>query len=392
MRDYLQLANDLQDDLIRWRRDFHMNPELGFEEFRTAGIVTEHLRKLGIDVRTGLGVTGVVGVIRGQSDGPVVMMRFDMDALPIQEENAIEYCSQVPGKFHGCGHDGHTAMGMGVATLLSQHPEDFCGTVLLVFQPAEEKGAGAKAMIDDGAIDNPRPDFALGIHLHSQTPARVFQIGDGPILSAADSFKAEIIGKGGHGAEPHATVDATIVAAYIVTQLQTIISRNIDPLDMAVVSVGSLHSGDTHNVISEKAILQGSIRTYRPETRTLVHKRVKEIIEGTAAVMGARGEVTISGLLPATVNDPHVSARMREVVSGLVGWDHIDTDQQSTPSDDMAYFSQEAPGCYLVLGAARCKNDYPHHNPKFDWDETVMPLGVAAMCMGAIDLLSTEKA
>lgn len=392
MTNYLQLAQNLQSNLTDWRRDFHQNPELGFEEFRTAGIVAEYLRQLGIEVRTGLGVTGVVGVIRGHQDGPVVMMRFDMDALPIQEENTTEYRSQVPGKFHGCAHDGHTAMGMGVATLLSQYSQDFCGTVLLVFQPAEEKGAGAKAMIADGAISDPRPDYALGIHLHSQTPAGVFQIGDGPILSAADSFKAEIIGRGGHGAEPHATVDATIVAAYIVTQLQTIISRNIDPLDMAVVSIGSLHSGDTHNVISERAILQGSIRTYRPETRSLVHKRVREIIECSAAAMGAKGQVTINELLPATVNHPTVSARMREVVSKLVGWDKITTDQQSTPSDDMAYFSQEAPGCYLVLGAARCENDYPHHNPKFDWDESVMPLGVAAMCMGAIELLPCKKA
>ncbi len=392
MTNYLQLANDLTNDLIHWRRDFHMNPELGFEEFRTAGIVANHMRHLGIEVREGVGITGVVGIVRGHKEGPIVMMRFDMDALPIQEENTADYRSQVPGKFHGCAHDGHTAIGMGVATLLSQHPQDFSGTVLLVFQPAEEMGAGAKAMIEDGAIDDPRPDFALGIHLHSQTPAGVFQIGDGPILSAADSFQAEIIGKGGHGAEPHATVDATMIAAYIVTQLQTIVSRNIDPLDMVVVSVGSLHSGDTHNVISERAYIQGSIRTYRPETRDLVHKRVKEIIQGTAATMGARGEVAINGLLPATVNDPEVSARMREVVSGLVGWDHITTDQQSTPSDDMAYFSQEAPGCYLVLGAARCENDFPHHNPKFDWDERVMPLGVAAMCLGAIELLSTKLA
>ena len=391
MIDFLKEAQALQNDLVHWRRDFHIHPELGFEEFRTAGIVTAHLQGLGIETRTGLGKTGVVGVVRGTQDGPTLMIRFDMDALPIQEENDTDYCSQTPGKFHGCAHDGHTAMGMGVATLLMKHRDAFSGTVLLVFQPAEEKGAGAKAMIDDGAIDNPRPDYALGIHLHSQTPAGVFQIGDGPILSAADTFHAVITGKGGHGAEPHATVDATIIAAYIVTQLQTIVSRNVDPLDMAVVSIGSLRAGDTHNVIAETAVLEGSIRTYRPETQKLVHQRVRDIIEGTAKVMGGKGKTTFKKLLPATVNDPAISARVREVVAKIVGSENITTDQQSTPSDDAAYFLEKAPGCYFVLGAARCENDYPHHNPKFDWDESVMPLGVTALCMAVIDFLPVAQ-
>ena len=387
MTDFLKEAQEMQKELVHWRRDFHIHPELGFEEFRTAEIVNTYLQSLGIETRTGVGKTGVIGIVRGLQDGPTVMIRFDMDALPIQEENDTEYCSKTPGKFHGCGHDGHTAMGMGVAQLLAKHRDSFSGTVLLVFQPAEEKGAGAKAMIDDGAIDNPRPDYALGIHLHSQTPAGVFQIGDGPILSAADSFQARITGKGGHGAEPHDTIDATVIAAYIVTQLQTVISRNVDPLDMAVVSVGSLKAGNTHNVIAEVADLQGTIRTYRKQTQELVHQRIRSIIEGTAKVMGGKGEVNFNKLLPATVNDPAVSARVRETVARLVGWENISTNQQSTPSDDVAYFLEKAPGCYFVLGAARCENDYPHHNPKFDWDETVMPLGVAALCMAVADLL-----
>lgn len=387
MIDFLPFAKAIQDDLVRWRRDFHRNPELGFEEYRTAGIVTEHLQKLGIEARTGLGKTGVVGVVRGKSGGPTIMIRFDMDALPIQEENTCEYRSQVAGKFHGCGHDGHTAMGMGVATLLAQHRDAFCGTALLVFQPAEEKGAGAKAMIDDGAIADPRPDFALGIHLHSITPSGHFQIGDGPVLSAADSFKATITGKGGHGAEPQDAIDATVIAAYIITQLQTIVSRTVHPLDMAVVSVGSLHAGQTHNVIAEKAEMMGSIRTYNEETRAHVHKQVHKIIEGTAAVMGGKGEVTITGLLPATVNDPGVSGRMRELAARLVGWERVIQEQHDTPSDDAAYFLQAAPGCYFGLGAARCENDLPHHNPKFDWDESVMPLGVALLCMAVLEFL-----
>jgi len=385
--DFLPLAQAIQDDLVRWRRDFHRNPELGFEEFRTAGIVADHLRNLGIEARTGLGKTGVVGVVKGQPGGKTLMMRFDMDALPIQEENTTDYCSQVPGKFHGCGHDGHTAIGMGVASVLAKVRDAFCGTVLLVFQPAEEKGAGAKAMIDDGAIDDPRPDFALGLHLHSITPSGHFQIGDGPVLSAADSFKATITGKGGHGAEPQDTIDATVIAAYIVTQLQTIVSRSVHPLDMAVVSVGRLHAGQTHNVIAEKAEMQGSIRTYQEETRHKVHKLVHNIIEGTAAVMGGKGEVTITGLLPPTVNDTTVTGRMRELAAKLVGWDRVILEQHDTPSDDAAYFLQAAPGCYVGLGAARCENDYPHHNPKFGWDESVMPLGVALMCMAVLEFL-----
>ncbi len=387
MIDFLPLAKALQDDLVRWRRDFHRNPELGFEEIRTAGIVTEHLQQLGIEARTGVGKTGVVGVVRGKPGGKTMLMRFDMDALPIQEENTCEYRSQVSGKFHGCGHDGHTAIGMGVASLLTQHLDAFCGTVLLVFQPAEEKGTGAKAMIDDGVLNDPRPDYTFGLHLHSITPSGHFQIGYGPVLSAADSFKATITGKGGHGAEPHDAIDATVIAAYIITQLQTIVSRTVHPLDMAVVSVGSLHAGQTHNVIAEKAEMMGSIRTYREETRQHVHKQVHSIIEGTAAAMGGKGEVTITGLLPATVNDTDVSGRMRELAANLVGWDHVILEQHDTPSDDAAYFLQAAPGCYLGLGAARCEKDFPHHNPRFDWDESVMPLGVALMCMAVLDFL-----
>jgi len=310
-----------------------------------------------------------------------------MDALPIQEENNTEYVSQFPGKMHACGHDGHTAMGMGAATLLSRHRQEFSGKVMLIFEPAEETSQGAQAMIEAGIlIDNP-PDYSISLHIEPQIPAGKFGISGGPVRAAADRFRCVVKGKGGHGAEPHNTVDPIAVTAQIINALQTIVSRNVGPLDTAVVSIGSLHAGQAFNIIPEHLEFEGTIRTYKKNTQKIVHNKLRKIIEGTASMMGATAELEIIDMIPAIVNDQAVADMVRQAANQLVGPGNIVTDQRSTVSDDAGYFLQAAPGCYFSLGAGRLDNIIPLHSPHFDWDESAMPLGVALLCSAATRLL-----
>ena len=378
MVDFYKEAKAIEKEIIGWRRDFHKHPELSFEEVRTAGIISDHLTKLGIEHRTGLGKTGIVGYLHGKDDGPIIMLRFDIDALPIPEESGVEYASVYPGKLHGCGHDGHAAIGMGVASVLAANTDSFKGTIMLVFQPAEEVATGAQAMVDDGALD-PMPEMAFGIHVHSRTDKGLVKLEPGPVLSAADMFKFTVIGKGGHGAEPHDTIDPIVITAQIINNIQTIVSRNVDPLDVAVVSIGSIHAGDAPNVIADSCTVRGNIRTYLPETREMVHKRIKEIVDMGARSNGATSEFELIYGTPATVNDPAITEEIYPLLEKLVGAENISKDQRSTPSEDMSVFLQKAPGAYMVLGAGG--DDYPpHHNPKFYWDDSVLPTGVAIMC------------
>ena len=377
MVDFLEEAQHIEKDIIAWRRDFHKHPELGFQEERTAKIIAQHLQALSIKTRTGVGKTGVVGELEGNGQGPTIMLRFDIDALPIQEEADVEYASVYEGKFHGCGHDGHAAIGMATASLLSENKDAFRGKVLFVFQPAEELASGAQAMVDDGAL-SPLPDLCFGLHLHSITEFGKVLIEPGPVLSAADMFKFSVHGKGGHGAEPHDTIDPIVIATQIINSLQTIVSRNVDPLDVAVVSIGSIHAGKAPNVIPDVCEVNGNIRTYYPETRKMVHKRVQEIVEGIAEINGATVDFELMYGVPATVNDPEVTEELIPLLEEMVGAENVDQDERSTPSEDMSIFLQLVPGTYFVLGAGG--DDFPpHHNPKFEWDDRVLPMGAALM-------------
>ena len=279
MVDFVKEAKDIEEDVIRWRRDFHKHPELSFEEVRTAGIIADHLRSLGIETQTGVGKTGVIGTVYGKGEGPTIMLRFDIDALPIQQESDADYASVYEGKMHGCGHDGHAAIGMGVASILAKNPDAFGGTVKLFFQPAEEVAGGAQAMVDDGALD-PMPDMCFGIHIHSRTPVGKVEVEPGPILSAADMFKFTVFGKGGHGAEPQDTIDPIVITSQIINNLQTIVSRNVSALDMAVVSVGSIHAGDAPNVIPDTCQVSGNIRTYLPKRARKFTSALKKLLPG----------------------------------------------------------------------------------------------------------------
>lgn len=390
---FLDEAQELQDELVAIRRDLHQHPELGFQEQRTSGIVAERLSALGYEVQTGVGKTGVVGLLGGDSDnGRTVLLRFDMDALPIHEENDVPYRSQTPGVMHACGHDGHTAIGLGVAKLLARHRDKLGGTIKLMFQPAEEGLGGAKAMIEDGVLQGPRVDVALGLHVSSQIPLGRAAVRSGPLMAAADRLDITVKGKGGHAAHPNGTVDAVLVGAHLVVALQTIVSRNLDPDKAGVVTIGALHAGEAANVIAEVATLRGSIRSFDPDVRALLHQRISEVAAGVAQTFGAQIEVAITEGVDATVNAPAPTAVVQGVASAVLGAENIDTTFRTMGSEDFAAVLAAVPGNYFFLGARNDERqlNFPHHNPRFDFDEACMPQGVAILTEAALRALGGE--
>lgn len=394
---YLTAAQSIFPQLVEWRRDFHRHPELGFEEVRTAGIVADHLRTLGLEVSTGVGRTGVVAVIEpdtfsaaeANTEIPTVMLRFDMDALPIHELNDVEYRSQNDGVMHACGHDGHTAIGMGVAQILNERRNELKGRVKLVFQPAEEGGRGAKAMIADNVLEGPKPSASFGLHLWSRLPLNQIVVQPGPLWASVGSFVLTVHGQGGHGAMPHETVDATMIASQIVVAWQSIIARNVNPTDAAVLSVGTFHSGDADNIISAKATLTGTIRSFDPAVETLVTRRMKEIAEGLCMAHGATCDYSYKPHVGTTQNSEEGAALMAEVAKEIVGDEEVIQIEPMTVGEDMSEFLNRAPGCFILIGASDPAEEMhsPHHNPTFDFDERMMPVGVAALTGAAIRYL-----
>lgn len=385
-------AEALLDRLIADRRDLHRHPELAFTEHRTAGIVAERLRSLGYEVTTGVGRTGVVGLLPPGDGERVVMLRFDMDALPIDEANEVEYRSQVPGCMHACGHDGHVAIGLGVAELLARHRERLGGGVKLLFQPAEEDGGGAAHMVADGALEEPRPDIALGLHIWSELPVGMANIRPGPLLSASDDFIIRIAGRGGHGAQPHRTVDTTLVAAQLVVALQSIVSRSIDPEQPAVVTIGTLRAGTAPNIVAEEAELRGTFRTYDEETRAVIKRRIEEIARGIAAAYHARLEVQFLACCPATVSAPGPAALVRQAAEAVLGPSNVIDSRRTMLSEDMSVFLNRVPGCFFFLGGRNEARGivHPHHSPRFDFDEACLPLGVAILCAATAQFLQGQ--
>ena len=388
-------AQELQPQLIAWRRDFHAHPELGFQEIRTAGIVAEHLHNLGLEVSTGIGKTGVVAMVEGDGadeTAPTILLRFDMDALPILEETGLPFSSQNPGVMHACGHDGHTAIGMGVARLLVKHRQHLQGRVKLVFQPAEEGVGGATAMIADRVLEDPKPAAAFAMHLWSRLPLNQVVVQPGPLWAAADKFELIVHGKGGHGATPHDTIDTTLVAAQIVVALQSIVARNVNPTDTAVVTVGSFKSGSVGNVISEKAVLQGTVRSFSSEVRELLHRRINEVAGGICQAFGATHEFSVPGGCPAVVNSPAGAALMQSVAEAVVGPEQVAQIVPMMVGEDMSEFLNRAPGCFVLVGAASPETGpfSPHHSPTFDFDERMLSTGVALMANTAFAWLDEQ--
>lgn len=387
--NFMAEAEALRDELIARRRDFHQYPELAFEEFRTAGIVAQELTELGLEVQTGVGKTGVVGLLEGDQDGPTVLVRADMDALPILEENEVSYASTMPGKMHACGHDGHTTIALGVAKLLSQHRDQIAGRVKFVFQPAEEIVGGAKAMVEEGVLENPRPDVALGLHIWNSMPLGTLGVADGAVMAGSSIFTLRITGKGGHGAAPHQTIDPIVCAAQIITAFQTIVSRNTDPLDGAVISVTQVNAGTAFNVIPQDVEMRGTVRTFKLETSDLIASRMREIADGISAAMGCTAHLDIVHNVFPVSNDPQVTARAREVFRPFVGDEGLDLKERTMGAEDVGVFMQDIPGLYFFLGAKVPDQEayYGHHHPRFDFDENALPLGVALMSAAVADYI-----
>jgi amidohydrolase len=390
---YLADAEAIRDEIVAIRRDLHMHPELGFQEMRTARIVADKLDALGYEVMTGVGKTGVVGLLSGAQPGDrTVLLRFDMDALPIQEENDGPYRSQTPGIMHACGHDAHVAVGIGVATVLAKHRDRFPGTIKLMFQPAEEGLGGAMSMIDDGVLKGPDVDIALGLHVASMFPVGQAVVRSGTLLAAADKLDIVVRGRGGHAAHPDQTVDAVAVAAHIVVALQTIVARNLDPEQPGVVTIGSIHAGEAGNVISETATMRGSIRSFSPEVRDLLHRRIREVATGVATALGAQADVTITLGVDPTVNAVAPTEVVYQAAAAVLGEENINTTYRTMGGEDFSAVLARAQGNFFFLGA---RNDaqglnYPHHNPRFDIDESCLPAGVAILCDAAVRCLKGE--
>ena len=386
--DFMAEAETMRGELIERRRDFHRHPELAFEEWRTSGIVADELQRLGLEVQTGVGKTGVVGILEGAGDGPTLLYRADMDALPIDEENSADYVSGESGKMHACGHDGHTSIALGIAKLLSNHRSRLNGRVKFVFQPAEEVGGGARAMIADGVLESPAPDVSLGIHLWNDLEVGAVSVVSGPVMSGAGMFDITVTGKGGHGAMPHQTADPIVCAAQMIVALQSIVSRNADPLDMAVLSIGKIHGGTARNVIPQSVVFSGSFRIFREETRGMVAARIREIALGTAAAMGCRADVNLGAGIGAVVNDAEVAKHTRAVCAGMGDAVSV-VEQPWMASEDVGLLMERNPSAFLLVGSANHESglDYPHHHPRFDFDEEVLPFSVGLMSAVIADYL-----
>src|SRR5690554_3863443 len=390
--DFHAEALALHPEMIERRRDLHRHPELAFEEVRTASIVANTLADLGLEVQTGVGRTGVVALLEGAHDGPTVLVRADMDALPIHEENETEYASTVAGKMHACGHDGHTAIGLAVAKMLAARQDEMRGRIKFVFQPAEEIGEGARAMVADGVLENPRPDATIGLHLWNTLPVGTVAVTSGPSMAAADIWTCTITGHGGHGASPHETRDPIVAAAHVVTAVQTIASRNVDPLEMAVVTVGSIHGGDAFNVIPPVVTLKGTVRTYTEKVKALVHRRLHEICAGVAGALGCTAEVEITPMTLAVDNDPALSERIAAIAAEVVGAENVKRDERSMGSEDVSYLMDGIPGCYFFIGSANPARglNKPHHNPRFDVDEDALIIGAEMLARAAASFVLPE--
>jgi len=378
-----------QRDLVDLRRDLHAHPELGFEEVRTSGIIAQRLTQAGLEVRSGVARTGVVGVLKGGKSGRTVMVRADIDALPILEAENRAYRSRTAGVMHACGHDGHTAIALVLAEVLAGLRSELPGSVVFAFQPAEEITSGAVPMIEAGIMDSPKVDAVVGLHLWNDLPAGVVGVRAGPIFAAMDRISLTIEGKGGHGGIPHQAVDPIVASAHVVTALQTIVSRETAPLDAAVVTLGTISGGTAFNIIPDRVEMQGTVRTFTKEVRERTMRRISEIATGTAAALRCRATVTSQFGCPPVRNDAAVTDLVRRVAIDVVGATRVVEMEPTTGADDMAYFLERAPGCYFVVGSANRERglDGRHHTAQFDFDESALAVAARVLGGAAVRLL-----
>lgn len=404
----LEAARKLQGQIVAWRREVHQNPELGLETPMTEALVAKALSDMGIEVRTGVGGHGVVGLLRGtgrveqaedggQESAPPVKtfaIRADMDALPVTEETGLPFASKIPGRMHACGHDAHVAMLLGAAKVLSDMKDKVRGNVKFIFQPGEEGPGGAHPMILDGALEDPKVDAIIGAHVGPLWDVGPGQIGfrTGPVMAATDRFAVRIQGKGGHGAAPHYSVDPVVIAAQIAVSLQTIVSREVSPISPAVVTVGIIKAGTAPNIIPDYCEMNGTVRYLDKSLASFILRRIKEICEGIASAMRGTATVEYTHGYPPLVNDPGMTDFVRKVAASIVGPENCVEVQPTMGGEDMAYFLNEVPGAYFALGTRNPdkRADFPNHHPKFDIDEDVLYLGSAVFAQAAIDFLARE--
>ena len=394
------------ESVVRWRRDFHEHPELGNRETRTAKIVADHLRKLGMEVRTDVAHTGVVGVLRGGKPGKVVGLRADMDGLPVTEQVNVPFASKVKttyngqevGVMHACGHDNHVAILMGVAELFAGMKDQLPGTVKFLFQPAEEgapigEEGGAALMVKEGAFDNPKPDAVFGLHVWASGNVGHIGVRSGATMASSDVLRITVRGKQTHGAVPWGGIDPVVVTSQIVLGLQTIASRQLDVTKTpSIITVGSIHGGVRYNIIPDEVQLEGTIRTFNADVQREIHRRIKLTAESIAASAGATANVVITPLYPVTINDPKLTETMLPTLRRVAGADMVSEQPLVMPAEDFSFFAQRAPGMFVFLGATRKGVDPAtapaNHSPLFDVDEGVLPLGVRTLANLAADFLT----
>jgi len=377
----------LADAVIALRRDLHAHPELGFQETRTAEIVAKRLRELGFDeVHTGIATTGVVGVMRGTRRGKTIMLRADMDALPIEEENTVAYKSTTTGVMHACGHDGHVAMLLGAAQAIAERRTELAGTVCLVFQPAEEGHGGGRAMVEEGMLERFNIERAYGLHLASAHAVGTVGVHEGPFYASSDSIEITIEGKGGHGAAPHLSIDPIYVAGEFIVAVQQIVSRRIDPLEPAVITIGSIHGGTTHNVIPSRVRLLGTVRAFDAGVRAAMAERIEQVLKGICASAGATYTFEYLWRYPVTSNDVEQTRYVRALAQKTVGREHVAEVPRIMGAEDFSFFAERVPACFYTIGSNGGEDSaWPHHHARFDIDERALAIGTTMMTALAFD-------
>lgn len=386
----LSKAAALKEDIISWRRHLHQYPELSFEEVETVRFVKEKLEQLNFDIEYPIAKTGLIATLKGESEGPTVALRADMDALPIQEESNLPYKSSVDGVGHLCGHDAHTAILLGAAHILSQNPLKK-GNIKLLFQPAEEGYSGAEVMVNEGALQNPHVDVIAGLHVHPTVKTGETSITEGYATACADSFDIKIIGKGGHAAHPHLSIDPIAIASTVIASLQQVVSRNVDPLENIVLTIGKINGGFARNVIAPEVALEGTVRLLNPNLRPLVKEKMDEYLKGITEGMGGTYEFTYTDGIPSVYNEPTLIPDLHHSIDKVLGENQLLKVKPSMGGEDFSYYTNKIPGVFFRLGTNGSEDtSYPNHHPKFNVDEDALPYGSAILSQFAYDYIENH--
>ena len=385
-----QKARNIEKEIVAIRHKIHKNPELAFNETETAKLAASKLANLGLDVKTGIYGTGVCGLLQTAKKGKTILLRADMDALPIQENTGLEYKSQNPGIMHACGHDAHTAILIGTAMVLNNLRDKLRGNVKFVFQPAEEKEGGAEGMINEGILENPEVDAALGLHVWGTVPKGIVEYKSGPFMASPDRFKTKIIGRGGHASQPHNCIDPIPISAHIINSFQNIISRRLDPMESAAISICHMKAGKTHNVIPNEVMLEGTVRTLKPEIRNKIPEMMEAILDKTTSIYGAKYTFEYDYRFPPLVNDKKLTDLLKSSAEKIIGKENLQkAEKPNLGGEDFSYFAREIPSCFFFLGIApSADKPVQHHHPNFIVDDEILKQGVAILSQAVIDFLN----